>query len=66
MLYSDKIEILTVDATMSTVGAAPLLRGTIALYVHHVEGVDVEPLALNRDVTGVRKHRAMEGVTGDT
>lgn len=62
VLNSNKVETLTIDATMSTVGPAPLLRGTIALYMHHVERVDVEPLALQgRDMRYVEVRRCKGG-----
>lgn len=41
---------LTVDASVGPVGAAPLLRRAVALYVYDVQTVHVQCLALQRDV----------------
>lgn len=47
---------LTVDATVGPVGAAPLLRCPVALYVNDVETVHVQPLALQLTPNGSDKH----------
>lgn len=44
---------LTVDASMSTVGPAPLLLGLVHLNVRHVEGVDIKTFDLQCSITQI-------------